>query len=86
MVKHGFNPRHHKVCVLFCGHGFEIEDCVELPCPRLPHPVEMVWKARKASRPSELTAHTNNGAGNEERGMTDDEAPIDMRNQRFFSK
>ena len=32
---------------LFRSNGFEVEDVIELPCPRLPHPVEQVWKARK---------------------------------------
>jgi SAM-dependent methyltransferase len=32
---------------LLRSNDFEVEDVIELPCPRLPHPVEQVWKARK---------------------------------------
>ena len=32
---------------LFRDNGFVIEDAIELPNPLLPHPCEIVWKARK---------------------------------------
>jgi hypothetical protein len=39
-----------------CGYAgrrvavFDVEDVVELPCPRLPNPGRAVWKARKWKR------------------------------------